>query len=168
MSVPYTIRLLEETPTPAAVLAELRKRLAIAASKFRIEKEEVKHADILLPVIRLKDAKHYHGYTPGAVNRYPIHRGKPRNRRIPEHDDWVEFNDLVNDVLDCLNAVANVFSKPPGSNGLLWIRKGGRRREKYDPVELESRYGCIITVNPGTDDQFGGDIRLKYPDLSGI
>jgi hypothetical protein len=160
--------LLENTPSPAEVLAELRKRLTGTASRFMIEREEIKKTDILLPAIRLKVPKPYHGYTPGAEERYnERHRGKPRNRRIPEHDDWVEFNNLVNDVLDHFEASANVFSKPWG-NHLLWIRKGARRRERYDPVETETTWGSAVSVNPGTDDQFGGDIRLKFPDLSEV
>jgi hypothetical protein len=167
VTVPYTIRLLEETPSPAAVLAELRKRLATVAPRFMLEREEIKNRDILLPAIRLKEPRPYHDYLPGAKKGYDQRRGKPRNRRIPEHDDWVEFNNLVNDVLDHFETTANVFSKPWG-NHLLWIRKGGRRREKYDSMKTKTRYGDAVSVNPGTDDQFGGDVRLKYPDLSEV
>lgn len=70
--------------------------------------------------IRLKESKVYCGSHPFACD---INGGCKSN--FLEGADWVEFNDLINDVLDSLHVEANVQST------VCIIRKGMKRRIRY-------------------------------------
>lgn len=71
--------------------------------------------------VRLKDPKKYCGSHPYACD---IDRG--RRSRYLEGADWVEFNDLLNDVFDLHEVSANI------SSSVCKIRKGRKRRMDYD------------------------------------
>lgn len=75
--------------------------------------------------VRLRSKKEYCGNHSGPC---PVRFGPERKHRrayFLEGADWVEFNDLVNDVLDQLQANANVYTS------VCWLRKGKRRRTEY-------------------------------------
>lgn len=67
------------------------------------------------------------------------------------HDDWIVFNNKVNDAIDAYKLKADVYSTPFDSKGKFWIRKGDKRRLRWD-ISLSTN-GTIV-LNPGTDDQF--------------
>ncbi len=70
-------------------------------------------------------------------------------------DDWVEFNNVINDVLDKWEVDADVWSTPQETRGKMWIRKGTRRRIRYDWHERSTGWGQPLRIwNNGTDDQF--------------
>lgn len=56
-----------------------------------------------------------------------------------EWDDWITFHSLVNDILDEMAPAACAWSVPnegipmyPGQGKKFWIRKDGKRRQRYD------------------------------------
>ena len=107
-----------------------------------------------LRVIRLAEAKPYCGQHPGECE-FP-NRKKPRARFL-EWDDWVRFNGLVNDVLDCVGKTteiaADVWSKPTDAAGRFWIRRLNKRRTRYDYTETFNGMGRAVRVwNLGNED----------------
>jgi hypothetical protein len=98
---------------------------AIDESRFTVRfitkrGKRVKH--LKLHEIRLRDKKAYCGNHPAACE---IGGGSHRKGPWLEGADWVEFNDLVNDVLDGLHISANVHT------AVCIVRKGKRRRIRY-------------------------------------
>lgn len=76
---------------------------------------------IKLTQIRLKESKRYCGSHPYACD---IEQG--RKSKFLEGADWVEFNDLLNDVFDLHEVSADI------SSSVCKIRKGRKRRMDYD------------------------------------
>jgi len=106
-----------------------------------------KGCQITLRKVRLRKAKPYCGQHPG-----PCDAGGPKgNSTHLEWDDWIAFNNLVNDELDADYTIADVWSTPFDVKGRMWIRKGDRRRVLWD---YEERPGGLRIWNVGTDDQF--------------
>jgi hypothetical protein len=111
--------------------------------------------------VRLQKAKPYCGNHPGECQTHPIlgERVK-RSGSWLEWDDWVAFNDLVNDVLDGLRACAEVWSVPPeklDKGKKFHIRRGRARRVKWDWEEQPSPSGswqALRVWNHGSPDQF--------------
>lgn len=134
----YTIRLNTPTQSPREatkvidLLERLRDRFSFTAS-FDSRYAGVglkKNAPlprflILLRRIRLEEPKPYCGQHPGSCE-FP-NRKKPTSRLL-EWDDWVEFNNRVNAVLDSKNIDADVWSLPHDVKGKFWIRKDNRAR----------------------------------------
>lgn len=95
----------------------------IANSRFTAEVEPRRRAVKILQV-RLRKKKMYCGNHPKACEAIG---GAPHCRRdYLEGADWVEFNDLVNDVLDMLNVECSV------TTAVCILRKGRRRRCTYE------------------------------------
>ncbi len=92
-------------------------------SRFTAVVEVVGKA-IKITNVRLFRKKAYCGNHPKACER--LHDGPHRKGNWLEGADWVEFNDLVNDVIDAQGAEANVASS------VCIIRKGALRRMNYD------------------------------------
>lgn len=94
-------------------------------SRFTAEVERVPRKitndAIRIRNIRLKDSKIYCGNHPAACEL----GGSHRKGRTLEGADWVEFNDLINNICDRLWIRANV------STAVCVIRKGYERRIKY-------------------------------------
>jgi hypothetical protein len=111
--------------------------------------------------VRLTEAKPYCGQHPGECLVNPF-AGPTKKKRMTllEWDDWVEFNGLVNDVLDEHGIDADVWSNPQETKGTMWIRKGQQRRLRYDYDDDFSgswsrTTGLPVRVwNEGTHDQF--------------
>jgi hypothetical protein len=106
---------------------------------------------VLLRTVRLRAPRPYCGQHPGPCE-FP---GRARRRsRCLEWGDWVAFNAIVNDVLDALGCDADAWSTPPDVSGKFWVRRGGRRRVRYDWTEEEHRGRVFRVWNRGTPDQF--------------
>lgn len=113
--------------------------------------------------VRLLSAKPYCGQHPGECAI-----GGPRRKGSwLEWDDWVQFNDLVNDVLDGLRACAEVWSVPPeimDKGKKFHIRRGRARRVRWDWEERASPSGGFRPVrvwNHGSPDQFAEEKPAK-------
>lgn len=112
--------------------------------------------------VRLIKAKPYCGNHPNAC--VVTFREKRHNKsKFLEGADWVEFNDFVNDQLDALNASADVFSSPQEVRGLLWIRRGTKRRLRYESKPIFGGFGVLghVWLNGRVGEELFEDWRLK-------
>lgn len=99
-------------------------RAAIADSRFTAKLEHTEKT-VKIAMVRLKERKYYCGNHPKACEvRTDAH--KHRKLKLLEGVDWVEFNDLVNDILDALDVSCNV------KTSTCTVRKGRRRRVIYE------------------------------------
>jgi hypothetical protein len=122
------------------------------------ERGETPRFLVCLRNIRLTKSKPYCGQHPGEC---VIERKKPKLAFL-EWDDWIAFNDLVNDVLDEMKVHAEVWSRPhePALRGQsrkrFWIRKAGRRRVHWDWEEEPMPFGpnVIRRWDMGSEGQF--------------
>lgn len=136
-------------------LATIVKRIEARAAReghFR-PRLEIVGGEIHVKV-RLTAPKPYCGQHPGECAV-----GGPRRKGTwLEWDDWVDFNDLVNDVLDGLRACAEVYSIPPETmdkGKKFYVRRGRARRTRWEWHERATGYGVPIRVwNHGSPDQF--------------
>jgi len=99
---------------------------AIEHSRFKadIKYTQGKHCRFKISKIRLRESKDYCGNHPNACQ--VVSNRKPRKTNFLEGLDWVNFNDMINDVLDEYNISANV------SSAVCIIRKAGKRRVEYN------------------------------------
>lgn len=133
-------------------------RAAIAKSRFKADFLEigVRKPYIKVDTVRLRESKHYCGNHPNACN---VNIGrKPRRGAFLEGADWVEFDDLINDVCD-EHYVECDFISMDGA-GKRWVLRDGRKRRVY----YESAYNrgphhnaeWIATMDDGDfEDHFG-------------
>lgn len=124
------------------------------AGKFTLDirVESKKHYRLVFSKVRLREAKLYCGQHPG-----PCAVGPKRKSTCLEWDDWVRFNDIVNDVLDKANVSADVWSNPQellDKGRRFWIRRGTQRRVKWDWHYADPRDERIRAWNHGSEDQF--------------
>lgn len=110
--------------------------------------------------VRLRAAKPYCGQHPGECVAGPFGFQRPkRTSRYLEWDDWVEFNNLINDVLDARGVEADTWSVPQepldkGKNMYVRRRLLGRRL-RYEWTEEQGRFGRPARIwNHGDDSQF--------------
>lgn len=152
----YTIQLKDQKTNPLVLVRRLQK--FFDKSRFKAQFNLIEPTLIYVKPIRLKEAKPYCGQHPGECQL-----GATRKARYLEWEDWVEFNNLVNNVLDGGSVKADVFSKPPerlDKGTKFWIRRGSQGRKRYDwEQSFESRGGGLLTRpvrvwNHGTEDQF--------------
>lgn len=107
--------------------------------------------------VRLTVKKEYCGQHPGVCLVNPLFgQRKKMKATYLEWNDWVEFNGLVNDVLDELRLDADVWSRPMETTGRMWMRKGKARRLRYDHTEQyqPGRFLPLRIWNHGSKDQF--------------
>ena len=97
--------------------------------------------------VRLKKKKAYCGNHPSMCER--PHLGPHTKRIYLEGADWVEFNDLINNVLDSLSISANV------STVQCVLRKGKLRRVVYSPVR---KFNILQWVR----DEYGEGAYVDY------
>ncbi|MEK6878467.1 MAG: hypothetical protein AABY22_02610 [Nanoarchaeota archaeon] len=95
----------------------------IQNSRFTANLENLTSKSLRISDIRLRDSKSYCGNHPKTC-KFP--NENHQKSKYLEGADWIEFNDLINDVLDSLKVAANVF------NSVCIIRKGNKRRIKYN------------------------------------
>jgi hypothetical protein len=110
-----------------------------------------------LKSIRLRKMKPYCGNHPGEC----FTTGPRPNSTNLEWDDWVAFNGLVNDTLDGLKIVADVWSKPReffDKGRTMWIRRmdlGRRVKYEWEDDYSRGRNGVPARIwDHGTDSQF--------------
>jgi hypothetical protein len=163
--MPYTIALLKASSISAETV---RTRLleALEHSRFSARLEIVDVGGklygrgIVVKPVRLREAKPYCGQHPGECQVVLGFERPKRRGRWLEWEDWVDFNNLVNAVLDKMKVkTADVWSVPQealDTGKKMWIRRhglGGRRRYDWDPQP--SSFGRELRIwNHGTDDQF--------------
>lgn len=109
----------EKGYTPSQVAFALTK--AIERSRFRANVLLVERGKMKVLDVRLRQKKPYCGNHPNACE---LGRQEKRASYL-EGADWVEFDDLINDVLDNLYVSADVESN------VCILRKGARRRLHY-------------------------------------
>jgi len=108
--------------------------------------------------IRLKESKPYCGNHPIACEVIP--GNKVRKANYLEGADWVEFNDLLNDVCDWYCVSANIRS------AVCIVRKDVRRRTHYGYAST-GRINVPWEWRMDEDDKFYVDYRVKRaPDSS--
>lgn len=147
------IRLQDRDAKPYAVLDAVRKALDISPFEVRdgfevkSPKRNAPGGTVVLTTIRLKHPKDYCGNHPGPCL---VENGREhRKSRCMEGGDWVQFNDLLNDVLDRMNVSANFQSSH------VVMRKGRNRRVNYDMHDI-GRDGRIHMdwVKVGEEDDY--------------
>jgi hypothetical protein len=138
-----------------------RDRLAKAVEldgRFSVElRVSIDENTIFVQQVRLTQAKEYCGQHPGECVVIPGFQRKKKRMRYLEWDDWIQFNNLVNDVLDKGRVKAEVWSTPMENldkGKKFWIRKGLLRRVKYDYREVPTGGVPIRIWNTGSPDQF--------------
>jgi hypothetical protein len=158
----YQIKLLEDTVTLKEVQAALD--IELEESRFTVEEITCEQPGprtkyiggyITLRNIRLKELKPYCGNHPGPclINK------KHRQSRCLEGLDWVEFNDLVNNVLDSLYLSADVLSSQ------CVMRLGHQRRTHYG-MKQQGRFATWdIKGHPNDYEDYRGKKAPKsgYP-----
>ena len=101
------------------------------------------HVSLTVVKVRKKKAEQYCGSHPSSCDIRP-RGGKHRLARCLEGGDWIRFNDLVNDVLDCYRSGVDAHV----ATAVCEIRRGRQRRIRYGEYLLEpagtyewTRYG---------------------------
>lgn len=150
----------EGTPvdrTPTQWLLQFLRN-AIEKSRFKAECIALPNQfnRINISGVRLRENKVYCGNHPNACNRPEF--GKPRRGNWLEGADWVEFDDLVNDVCDEHYFDCDFVSRDGA--GKVWVLRDGRKRRVY----YESAYNrgpqhnaeWVATMDEGDfEDHFG-------------
>lgn len=158
----YTIK--PSNPKDCKRISAALERAIGKDGRFLIQEPSVLPRRVELRGVRLLQAKPYCGNHAG-----PCVLGRPlRSYRYLEGEDWIAFNEIVNDVLDKLKVAALVWSTrvdlldhidmPRGMKRKLIIRHPmlGRRLhwDWEDKGDLHGR--PHYAWNPGTEDQFKG------------
>lgn len=112
-------------------------------SRFAFTTKVPTHSSVVISRIRLKESKEYCGNHPAECEVNGI--GKPRKANYLEGLDWVEFNDLLNDILDQFSVEANVASS------VCIIRQGFKRRVNY---EMSRQFSQNQWTKKGDDDDY--------------
>lgn len=107
--------------TATIVASNIRE--VLATSRFSAEVTvETKGTSVKLSNVRLRDKKEYCGSHPSACE---VGNPKHRKARYLEGADWVDLDDMLNDLLDMMRVEANVASS------VCILRKGRLRRTEY-------------------------------------
>ena len=121
--------------------------------------------------IRRKERKAYCGQHAGPCVRPPRERQR-RNSVCLDGEDWIAFHNVVNDVLDSMGLVAEVYTTPQDVRGKMWIRKTDLgRRKRYDSANTQpnNMFGLPHYVwNPGTNDQFTSGTGVESEERYGV
>lgn len=125
-------------------------RDALFASRFSASMTEEGNRTIKISNVRLRQSKPYCGNHPNACEI----GGVDKKARFLEGADWVEFNDLLNDVLDKMGVDANVSSVS------CVIRKGTMRRIHYGSHRL---FNQMQWVKDGDPEDYQGYVGCEFP-----
>jgi hypothetical protein len=116
-------------------LAQLNQSIqdSFADTRFEVSRPEYLKADagLVIKKVRLKQRKDYCGNHPAECADVAK---KHVQRKFLEGADWVEFNDMLNDLLDERKVSAVVYSRPPDGTTdkhPLFVRRGMHRRWFY-------------------------------------
>jgi len=96
---------------------------------------------LILRRVRLTEKKEYCGQHFGVcvVNPFTGPQKKKKTTHL-EYNDWIEFHDIVNNVLDKMKLDADVWTDPRECTGRYWIRKGMNRRVNFDAEQIPSNH----------------------------
>lgn len=152
----YTIK-----PEKSATLNRISLKLAMAVIADGRFTCDIKRGDKVLTIrkVRLTEAKEYCGQHPGPcqINPFGFERKRMRTKYL-EGQDWIDFHNIVNDVLDKLKVKADVWTLPLDVRGKMWVRRadlGRRHRWDYTDDGTRQQFGQQHNVwNKGTPDQF--------------
>jgi hypothetical protein len=146
-------------------LIEYAIREAYATTRFSLDTDPIGPTRLKLYNVRLRSKKAYCGNHPGACQI----GGKDRKHNYLEGADWVEFNDLLNDVLDKLGVNARVESS------VVLVRRGrercveyldqrgGGRNAEWEKIGLYADYcGKVAPPSDFPDDTPGIYERIGY------
>lgn len=137
----YTIRPARPDRDQTMNLARALLQRVRSDGRFSCRLEDGKKlGDIVVREVRLTTAKPNCGQHAGPCDLPRFGGEKPhKNLRFLQWFDWIDFNGLVNDVLDELGVEADVWSTPQDTRvdagRKLWIRRGTRRRVHWDVEE---------------------------------
>jgi hypothetical protein len=111
----------------------------LETSRFtaNVSTDDTSRRDVVkIDTVRLKTSKAYCGNHPNACeNGGTREEEQPHRRsRYLEGADWVEFNDLINDLLDALELDGRFES------ALLIMRKGRERRTHYGSTRIGRQF----------------------------
>ncbi len=156
--MPYTIRIKADAyNSVAAKFTDLmdEKRKASEFHWYWSQSVRNGYVDIEISRVRLKIAKPYCGQHAGPCQL--SNKPKP-NSTFLEWEDWVRFNNLMNDICDELKLEATIWSVPRERLDVgkrMFVRRDRRRRVAYDTVPVTGRFGRTDYIwNHGTSDQF--------------
>jgi hypothetical protein len=127
-------------------------------AQFGRGKARVSNWVLEMKYVRLNKAKEYCGQHPGECQIGPFGAREKRKSSCLEWNDWIEFNALVNDVLDAFGQPAEVWSVPMelmDKGKKFFIRLDNKRRVEYDWHERAMSYGRVARVwDHGSPSQF--------------
>jgi hypothetical protein len=122
------------------------------------------HWRIVIKGVRLTTAKPYCGQHPGEclINPFTGKAPKKPNDSRLEWDDWIQFNNLVNDFLDKLPHASEAWSSCPpeqmDKGRKFYFRRNNQRRIYWDWTEgeyvIRKQKMWVRIWNHGTPDQF--------------
>lgn len=113
---------IKNNSTNIGQLAVLIQRHIDMESRFTGEVDIIGKTVIKIRNIRLVESRKYCGNHP---NECELTGAPMRSAKYLEGADWVEFNDMINDILDALSVDANV------ATAVCIVRKNERRRTYY-------------------------------------
>jgi hypothetical protein len=159
--VAYTIQFQEnQIEKRDKILAYLQARL-VKDGRFKATLTPVSNfgwKGNMFPAIRVKPVrlvkkKPYCGQHPVCDPAFAPEK-KPNSTRLM-WADWINFNRLVNTVLNKFRISADVWSNPTETKGKFHIRKGTKARTRYDYETSYTSYGRAIQIwDNGSDSQF--------------
>ena len=113
----------------------------IEAANYSPKHKFAKGGIIEIKGVRKRQRSDYCGNHPGECVINPFVERPHKKHTFLEGSDWVEFNDIVNDLLDALTVAADVYSEPLETKGRLYIRLGRERAVHYNHVDFFGAYG---------------------------
>jgi hypothetical protein len=165
--MPFTIALPKDSKITAQRLVSAIDR-HLESSRFTAGLEIVASparaygSGIVVRPVRLRQAKPYCGQHPGECQVPFGGADRPKRKaRYLEWEDWVEFNGVLNDVMDKLGVKADAWSVPMEAidkGKKMYIRRienGRRHRYEWEEEYRGDLGGRSIRIwNHGTPDQF--------------
>lgn len=139
-------------PPHTATSVAMQFSLRVRESRFTAE-VDTRASDVIILSVRLRERKLYCGNHPKACER--TGGGKHRRLAFLEGADWVEFDDMINDLLDELNVDCNVNSRD------CVLRSAGRRRVCYT-ASNQFANGTWIWDKKGEEEHYS-DLRGLPP-----
>jgi hypothetical protein len=109
---------------------------------------------ILMKGIRLTKKSSYCG-----AHAFPCPVGAPKkNATFLDWQNWIEFHQVVNSLLNQRHCSANIYTNPPETldqGNRMWIRRGMQARVRWDVEGHMNNYGRMEEVwDHGTPSQF--------------
>ena len=117
---------------------------------------------IQLRNIRLAQSRPYCGNHAGPCDannphaRFNKDGSKPKSKCL-EGSDWIRVHNIVNDWLDSIpDSASEVFTEMGATDGKMYVRREGKRRQRWDYIEIERERG--VPLRPWISGKPGGGI----------